>query len=1037
MAWPMSQDYNEAVQNPATCFSDPELRQGQPVCNALGLPAPCSGNFADVYQLRHGGRSWAVKCFTRQIPGLQERYVQISGYLAKVRLPFMVEFKFLEQGIRVRGLWYPILKMDWVEGLTLNAFVRDNLDKPQTLDALCQLWLKLAKRLREGQLAHCDLQHGNVLLVQGGKAGALSLRLVDYDGMCVPALTLLKSIEVGHPNYQHPQRAREGIYSLEVDRFSHLVIYTALRGLMTGGRPLWEKFDNGDNLLFKQADFEAPEKSPLLYELLKGNDGEVRKLTQALVEAIRQPLDRVPLLEKLANGRAAAAVVARKQPPVAARGQTEDVFAVATTTNAPASASVRRRVRRKAAGLSCLLLAGGVGAAVLLMGVIAGGILLSIKGRPENPNKERDVAVERGANSNKKDPVENSKRSEAPRKPPTDVEKGPVSTPLDALDRSQIPAEELAVAGGGDPQRAPMELVAILGNSRLGSAAAAYSIAFSPDGNHLAWGGWKVLTIWHVRQRRELTLEGHSGRVHSLCFSPDGQRLAANSGKAVKIWDAATGQEVLTLEGHAGEVMGVTFSPDGKRLAAAATTTVTLWDPVTGQKGRILTGRDRNQMLGVAFSPDGKQLAAGNAHQPVTVWDTTTGEELLVLKGNTEPLPAFIEIRNHSMAFSPDGKRLAAVRYRNIVKVWEPTEGREILTLEGHSNTVVGVAFSPDGTRLASSSRDTTTKLWDVKTGQALITFKGHAREVNSMAFSPDSRYLATANGNGTVYIYRLDLKPQAKPDPPVVSPVPKDNGIPQMLIASKRNGNFEILLINADGTDIKNLTNHPASDTDPAWSPDGSAIAFASDRDGSQNIYRMNADGSDVRQLTRGTEKSYMPTWSPDGKKIAFSRNWRGGDPRIFVMDADGSNQMNLTPSRPAYDPAWSPDGKKIAFASHSGRGFRLSVMDSDGGNAQILSATDNTFGAVYPAWSPDGKQIAYGEMCGGAVEICVWDTEEKTLKQLTKSGGVNCFPAWSPDGKKIAFARYGRFQIMDADGSNRKEISGAEVARSGWRPK
>lgn len=258
MPWPMSQDYNEAVQNPAACFADPDLQRAEAVCNALGLPVPCSGNFADVYQLRAHDRRWAVKCFTRQIPGLKERYVEVSAHLAQVRLPFLVAFQFLEQGTRVRGLWYPALKMDWVEGLALNAFVRGHLDQPPALEALGQLWLKLARRLREAQLAHCDLQHGNVLLVPGGKAGALSVKLVDYDGMCVPSLTLLKSIELGHPNYQHPQRAREDTYGLGVDRFSHLVIYTALRALRTGGRALWEKYDNGDNLLFKQSDFEAP-----------------------------------------------------------------------------------------------------------------------------------------------------------------------------------------------------------------------------------------------------------------------------------------------------------------------------------------------------------------------------------------------------------------------------------------------------------------------------------------------------------------------------------------------------------------------------------------------------------------------------------------------------------------------------------------------------------------------------------------------------------------------------------------------------------
>src|SRR5262249_48061599 len=92
MAWPMSQDYNEAIQNPALCFADPELKTGEAVTNALGLPVPCSGNFADVYAVTTPQRKWAVKCFTREIPGLRERYVEISKYLAQAPLPFMVEF---------------------------------------------------------------------------------------------------------------------------------------------------------------------------------------------------------------------------------------------------------------------------------------------------------------------------------------------------------------------------------------------------------------------------------------------------------------------------------------------------------------------------------------------------------------------------------------------------------------------------------------------------------------------------------------------------------------------------------------------------------------------------------------------------------------------------------------------------------------------------------------------------------------------------------------------------------------------------------
>src|SRR5689334_21988577 len=135
MAWPLSQDYNEAIQNPATSFIDPELRGGQPVTNAMGMPMPRSGNFADVYEFEGAsGSKWAIKCFTREIPGLRERYGEISEHLGAARLPFMVDFQYLQQGLRIRGSWYPVLKMQWVEGFLFNEFVRNNLDKPALLE---------------------------------------------------------------------------------------------------------------------------------------------------------------------------------------------------------------------------------------------------------------------------------------------------------------------------------------------------------------------------------------------------------------------------------------------------------------------------------------------------------------------------------------------------------------------------------------------------------------------------------------------------------------------------------------------------------------------------------------------------------------------------------------------------------------------------------------------------------------------------------------------------------------------------------------
>src|SRR4051812_26334214 len=220
----------------------------------------------------------------------------------------MVDFTYLEQGVKVKGQWYPALKMQWVEGFTFNEFVKEYADQPQYLDLLSQIWLRLARRLREAKMAHADLQHGNVLLVPGAKATSLGVRLIDYDGMFVPALADQKSGEVGHPAYQHPQRLREGTYSVEVDRFPHLVIYTALRALMVGGRYLWNKYDNGDNLLFRQQDLEAPDQSPLFRELLQLNDPVVHRAVRALVQAVRRPLEQTPVLDDLSSAEPLAPV---------------------------------------------------------------------------------------------------------------------------------------------------------------------------------------------------------------------------------------------------------------------------------------------------------------------------------------------------------------------------------------------------------------------------------------------------------------------------------------------------------------------------------------------------------------------------------------------------------------------------------------------------------------------------------------------------------------------------------------------------------
>src|SRR5438132_1638411 len=135
---------------------------------------------------------------------------------------------------------------------------------------------------------------------------------------------------------------------------------------------------------------------------------------------------------------------------------------------------------------------------------------------------------------------------------------------------------------------------------------------------------------------------------------------------------------------------------------------------------------------------------------------------------------------------------------------------------------------------------------------------------------------------------------------------------VPQLLYPSNRTGNNEICLLNADGSASKNLTESKASNTDPAWSPDGTKIAFVSDRNGTRDIYLMDADGKNVKQLTTDKGENRGPAWSPDGKKIAFQHTGQGEETgSLYIMDADGSNAKEILKGEGPTEggrPAWKP---------------------------------------------------------------------------------------------------------------------------------
>lgn len=302
--WPTAGQFNESIQNVFASMADEELRGGVAAVNSMGLPLLYSGGFADVYQVHcpTTGRTWAVKCFTKGASGLRERYRKISELLHVKALPFTVDFEYQERGIRINGLWYPIVKMQWIEGKTLNEFVNGTVTDPRVLDQLFRSWIKLAARLDRESIVHADLQHGNVILVPTDD-GSVLLKLIDYDGMWIPELAQVPSGEIGQANYQHPQRKSKQIYSSDVDRFSHLVICCALRCISVAGQELWRKYDNKENLLFVESDFQNPGESVLFHELWSLHDPDAHSMVGHLILATQANLPDLPQVHDLVDGK--------------------------------------------------------------------------------------------------------------------------------------------------------------------------------------------------------------------------------------------------------------------------------------------------------------------------------------------------------------------------------------------------------------------------------------------------------------------------------------------------------------------------------------------------------------------------------------------------------------------------------------------------------------------------------------------------------------------------------------------------------------
>jgi len=271
---------------------------------------------------------------------------------------------------------------------------------------------------------------------------------------------------------------------------------------------------------------------------------------------------------------------------------------------------------------------------------------------------------------------------------------------------------------------------------------------------------------------------------------------------------------------------------------------------------------------------------------------------------------------------------------------------------------------------------------------------------------------------------------------------------------SSRNNGNHDIFVMDPDGSNEVRLTTSLAYDDQPAWSPDGTKIAFMSGRDGNFEIYSMTSTGAAQTRLTNNPQGDGFPAWSPDGSRIAFVRGNLNSPStfEIYVMDATGGNEVRLT-NDSVIDgvPSWSPDGTKIVFMSGGSsvfdpNSFEIYTINADGSNRTRL--TNNSIVDGQPSYSPDGTKIVFASgdaMNPNGIEIYVMSANGTNVTRLTNNSVTDAFPTWSQDGTRIVFASgsvndetSSELFIMNADGSNQARLTNNSVLDwfPDWQP-
>lgn len=641
-------------------------------------------------------------------------------------------------------------------------------------------------------------------------------------------------------------------------------------------------------------------------------------------------------------------------------------------------------------------------------------------------------------------------------------------------------------------------------------------VAWSPDGRSVAFSryagvgpydplNWAVWVADRDGANPRVVLRG----ALYGSFSPDGERLVAQQ-RIDGDWELVTarrdGSDLRRLTRRAGDDHVPAWSPDGKSVVYTADVdgNQDVWQlDAGGGIPRRLTS-DPAADYNPVVSPDGRRIVfyreKGDDLDQVWTRDLATGEETRVTDGgglNYYPcfLPdgrvAFSGARDGGerrlMVASADGRRFAPVGPPGINFARWSLDGKEVLFAGSYGDThVFRMASDGNAVQPVLDAK----ALGDVTAGPppgAGAQPPPLEQFLLDVACSPDGRQIAFTryyaigpydDDHNSVWVANQDGSKARVVLRRAVGPMFSPDG--QRIVASMRiDGDWEIVTVRSDGSDLRRLTDRRGEDEVPAWSADGKVIFYSAEVDGIRDLYQIDAEGGAPRRLTADAERDYNPRPSPDGKQLVFFREVGDHHDQVWTLDLASGRQTRVTDGSghnifPAFLPdgriaysglpdggerrwlagpprgpfaaigppgiwvaRWPADGKTILFTlrgngPQAAEDLRILRMNPDGsGVTPVLDAgalREPEIYSGYPTVSPDGKRIVFLSNRDGVDDLYLVGADGGGEERLTRTAEEEGHAAWSADGRQIRFAVFAddasRIDAIDADGKNERRL-------------